>query len=338
MKIYILLLNVNSIGGIERVAKNLHSTLSLYKAGVDVEIFDIPKLKIKYGSCSELLLCYRFMRDKSQEDIVLSLYDRLSINLLLAKIFNFMVGPKVVACQHADFYANKIHTRILRSFFYKKVNHIVCITSADKKLYIESGMKNISTIPNPIIYYPSTVEPFSSRANNVVAAGRLNKVKSFERFIDLAKMMSNSKGITFSLYGDGEERERLIRYASTLELDSQKILCGVSSRLDDVFGMSKFLIVTSKRESFSMVILESMASGCIPISFDCPTGPRELIDHGVNGFLVPPGDVSGIKKIIDMLLDKIDLAERISRNARIKASLYKRENVLAMWRNVLNEL
>ncbi|MFM5038900.1 glycosyltransferase [Aeromonas veronii] len=333
MKIYIILLNANSIGGIEKVAKNLFSILNEFS----VEVIDLIELKKRYGNYSELKLCCKFLNDMDENDIILSLYDRLSIMLLFASII-YISKVKIIACQHADFYANKIHTRMLRRFLYKKANHVIALTKADRDLYIESGLHNVSVIPNPITNYPDSVPSHSSRENNVIAAGRLNKIKAFENVIDLAVIMSEIESVNISIYGDGEEMESLAAYTKKLGLEPDKILHGSTTFLDDIFVSSKFLVVTSQRESFSMVILEAMASGCIPISFDCPTGPRELIENGNNGFLVPMGDVFGIKRIIEMLLNDPNLAEVISMRARAKAAHYRKSNILRMWGNVINEL
>lgn len=287
MKIYIFLLNKNTIGGIEKVAKNLSAIFSGCNEFVDVEVIDLADLKISYGDYSEFQLCFKFVKDMAECDIMLSLYDRLSIQLSFAKII-LNRNVKLVACQHADFYANRIHTRILRRLFYRAINRIVALTSADRDLYVNSGFNNVSIIPNPIAFYPESISSFSSRANNIIAAGRLSKIKAFNNVIDLAAIMSDIESANFSLYGDGEEREGLSLYAKRMGV-GDKILRGSTTKLDAIFMSSKFLVVTSQRESFSMVILEAMAAGCIPISFNCPTGPKEIIDDGINGFLVPMG-------------------------------------------------
>ena len=336
MKIYIFLINKSSIGGIEKVANNLSIILSEYSDSVDVEVIDIADLKVLYGDHSEFLLCVKFIKDIVESDLILSLYDRLSIQLSFAKIY-LKTNIKLVACQHADFYANRIHTRILRRIFYCATNQIVALTSADYDLYVKSRFKNVAIIPNPISFYPKTIPLFSSRANSVVAAGRLSKVKAFNNVINLAVIMSDIESVGFSIYGDGEEREALSLYANSMGV-CDNILRGSTSKLDDIFLVSKFLVVTSLRESFSMVILEAMAAGCIPISFDCPTGPREIIDDGVNGFLVPMGDIFKIKNTVEMLMNNPVLAEEISFNARLKASLYTKDNILSMWRRIIDEL
>ena len=87
-----------------------------------------------------------------------------------------------------------------------------------------------------------------------------------------------------------------------------------------------------------MVILEAMASGCIPISYDCPTGPRELIVSGENGYLVEGGDLLSIRHIIINLLGNAVLAESIQANARATAIKYKSDIVRNKWKVLLNEL
>ena len=60
------------------------------------------------------------------------------------------------------------------------------------------------------------------------------------------------------------------------------------------FDKASFSLLTSSNEAFGLVLVESMGHGCIPISYDMPYGPAEIITHGVDGFLVPEDDISGL--------------------------------------------
>lgn len=338
MRVYIFLLNSKSIGGIETVAKNLLSIFQSNSNFGNVEIVDLLMLKEQIGCISkfDLEACYRLLQQAKDGDVILSLYDRLTIQLLFVNLF-FRKKIRIIGCQHADYYANRFHTRLLRRFLYRNADRIVALTSTDAHEYKSVGLDNVVVIPNPLFFYPEDVPSFLERHNTVIAAGRLNKVKGFHYIFELASRMRN-KSISFNIYGDGEEVEALKSHALKLGLSPQNILMGSTSQLDLFLSTAKFLVVTSYRESFSMVILEAMAAGCIPISFDCPTGPRELIDDGVNGFLVPLGDVIKIESIIEFLLDNPAVAECIASNARKKAEAFTGSNILSMWRVIINEL
>jgi len=336
MKVYIFLLDKTSLGGIEKVAYNLRNTLK-YSPYIDTSIVDINFLRTEFQPAkSEIYLCHKFCKTLNDEDVVISMYDRLSIQLSFSKFIN-RKNFKLIASQHADYFANRLHTRFLRRLMYRYVDRITALTVFDTNLY-KKWHKNVCYIPNPILFYPDTVPSYSKRDNNVIAAGRLNKIKRFKDFIDLAGIMKNFSQLSFNLFGDGEEKSSLSLYAKSIGLKPDSILKGKTTELDNKLLLSKFLVVTSERESFSMVILEAMASGCIPISYDCPTGPRELIVSGENGYLVEGGDLLSIRHIIINLLGNAVLAESIQANARATAIKYKSDIVRNKWKVLLNEL
>lgn len=336
MNVYIFLLDKASLGGIEKVAYNLRDTLKSFPY-LNVSIVDVNFLSAKFKLAkSELYLCHKFCKSLNAEDVVISMYDRLSIQLSFFKFIN-RKSFKLIASQHADYFANRLHTRFLRRLMYRYVDSITALTVFDTNLY-KKWHNNVYYIPNPILFYPDAVPSYSQRNSKVIAAGRLNKVKRFEDFIDLAKTMKDFSQVSFNIFGDGEERSSLSMYAKNIGLEPDSILKGKTTELDSELLLSRFLVVTSERESFSMVILEAMASGCIPISYDCPTGPRELIVSGENGYLVADGDLLSIRNIIINLSDDMALAESIQANARSTAIKYKSDIVGKKWRVLLNEL
>jgi len=336
MTIYIFLLDKSSLGGIEKVAYNLRDTLDFF-SHINASIVDINSLRAEYKSFkSEVYLCHKFCQSLGAEDVVISMFDRLSIQLSFFKLVN-RNSFKLIASQHADYFANRLHTRFLRRLMYRYVDSITALTVFDTSLY-KKWHDNVLYIPNSISFYPETVPSYSQRNGKIIAAGRLNKVKRFKDFINLARMMKDYNQLSFNIFGDGEERASLFLYAKTIGLEPDLILKGKTTELDKKLLLSKFLVVTSERESFSMVILEAMASGCIPISYDCPTGPRELIVSGENGYLVEDGDLCSIRNIIISLLDDTVLAESIQNNARSTAIKYKSDMVRKKWMVLLNEL
>ena len=340
MRIYILVLDHSTLGGIEKVAGNLKCMFSDGMSFSSVEIVDISVLNNKYGnnltSKSQFSLLSQFICDLADGDIVLSLYDRISIQLAVLRK-RYKGTFKLVACQHADYFANRLYTRILRLVTYKFVDYVVALTDTDKSLYEKDGFR-VKKIPNPIRFYPEKVQPFELRNNTVIAAGRLNKVKRFDHFVNVVASCKDIPNYKFEIWGDGEERQNLERYITSLDLNSMCELMGVSNDFDAILGTTKFIVVTSLRESFSMVILEAMASGCIPISYDCPTGPRELIKDRSNGYLVPDGDYMKIGEIICHLISNPDEAKFLAENARAFSLQYSFKHIKSQWQDIIDEL
>ncbi|EHH2567858.1 glycosyltransferase [Vibrio parahaemolyticus] len=334
MTVYITLLDYKTLGGIERVAKNLHQALMSTKIN-DISIIDLDTLRALFGEeKSEFTLLLKFSKTLGENDIVISMYDRLSIEFSVCKALGHKF--KLVAAQHADYFANRIHTRILRRLTYSYVDSIVALTKFDSDLY-KKWHKNVVVIPNPILSFPETVPSFMDRKELVISAGRLNKIKQFDHFIRLADSMRDFCELEFHLYGSGEEKANLTELIESFGMSPKIILKGATNELEKIMLSSKFIVVTSLRESFSMVVLEAMAAGCIPISYNCPTGPRELISDGVNGYLVEPDNLEEIKRLISLLLENDDIYNKIQSHARVTAKRYQARNINKMWEKLLNE-
>jgi poly(glycerol-phosphate) alpha-glucosyltransferase len=135
---------------------------------------------------------------------------------------------------------------------------------------------------------------------------------------------------TLDVWGEGPNEERLQK---TIEKIGARVqLRGYSNHAAQEFDTASFSVLTSNNEAFGLVVIESMAHGCIPISYDMPYGPGEIITHGVDGFLVQPDDISGIATEIRRIA-----RARKSELAPIREAAYRRalefndEHVTERW-------
>jgi poly(glycerol-phosphate) alpha-glucosyltransferase len=98
--------------------------------------------------------------------------------------------------------------------------------------------------------------------------------------------------VTLDVWGDGPRAEKLQEFID--RSGAAVRLRGHSPTAPDEFKTASFSLLTSTSEAFGNVILESMAAGCIPISYATPYGPADIITHGVDGFLVPLNDIDAL--------------------------------------------
>jgi poly(glycerol-phosphate) alpha-glucosyltransferase len=143
--------------------------------------------------------------------------------------------------------------------------------------------------------------------------------------------------VTLDVWGEGPERKKLLL---AIRLRSAAVrLRGYSASAPAEFDKASFSLVTSDNEAFALVIGESMSRGCIPISYDMPYGPGEIITHGVDGFLVAPGDVSGLAAQIREIASSTpaELAP-IRRAAHRRAIEYSDEHVTERWGSFMNAI
>lgn len=342
MKIYVLVLNACDLGGIERSSFTLVNTLK--NSGYDAEIVSLhenaeihidanEQYRLLPGK-NEVHKLWDFLKKLPPDTVLISAYDRISFYLSLLRKFTkkrFML----IAHQHADYYAHKPRVRFLRKYSYRLgCDAIVCLTKKDNEYY-SKWFSKVYTIPNilDVNFATDAVnETIAIRPVDFVAAGRLHQIKRFTHFLKLHDYIKNYRGVTSKLFGHGEEYEHLLSSSPS----AAEVLSGKSSDIFRDFQKSKFLIVTSERESFSMVIIEAMAAGCVVVSYDCPTGPAELIDNGVNGFLIENGDLQALKEKCLTLLDDHQLCDYISKNAVASSKKFYPDAVVNSWKKVFS--
>jgi poly(glycerol-phosphate) alpha-glucosyltransferase len=135
--------------------------------------------------------------------------------------------------------------------------------------------------------------------------------------------------VRLDVYGDGELREPLERLAAA-KPDVVRLL-GHRADARSELARASFLLATGSSEGLPLVIVEAMAAGCIPIAYDVPYGPSDMID-GTNGILVPPGDVDALEAAIRGLLAEspAEIARR-RRHAIQTAEQFTDEAITARW-------
>ena len=118
------------------------------------------------------------------------------------------------------------------------------------------------------------------------------------------------------IYGSGSEKEKLILLANELDIDKNVSFMG--ARTDAIIQASSAscYVMSSAFEGMPNALLEAMAVGLPCVSTDCPNGPAELIEDGVNGILVPVGDDEKLAEAILKMLDDKDFAELCGNRAR----------------------
>lgn len=145
--------------------------------------------------------------------------------------------------------------------------------------------------------------------------------------------------LSLDVYGEGPESETLAELIDGLDSPASIQLKGHDQKAKQVYLDASFSLVTSVFEGQGLVILESMSAGCIPIVYDVDYGPAEIITHGVDGFLVPSGDVDALAQTI-LKVARMSPQEltTMRRAARKRAKEFFEPNIVREWGRVLGEL
>lgn len=146
----------------------------------------------------------------------------------------------------------------------------------------------------------------------------------------IATVRAAHPDVTLDVYGDGPERAHVA--AVITELDAPVQLRGHVPNARDLLPSASFLLLTSTAEGLPLVLVEAMAVGCIPIAYDIPYGPADVIRDGENGFLVPAGDPAGVAAAIERLFALSPRqVEKMRRNAIRFAQRYSDAEIVRLW-------
>ena len=190
-------------------------------------------------------------------------------------------------------------------------------------------------IPNACTF---TCETRSELLNNrAIAVGNLFHVKGFSRLIDVWSIVyQRYPEWSLSIYGDGYLREELQQKINGLSLTEVVKLEGKVKNIRDAYMQSSFSLISSYEESFSLTLLEAQTCGLPVIAFDCPWGPSELITHGVDGFLIPEGDIQAFADKVCELIENKELRNEMGHNAFRHSKLFSEEEVMSRWVKLLD--
>ena len=171
-------------------------------------------------------------------------------------------------------------------------------------------------------------------ADRPVGAGIvLAALTSRKRVAHAIRAIASAPGATLDIYGDGEERAALEALAGdTVKFHGHDR--GARAKLAE----ASFLLLTSSSEGFPLVLVEAMAAGCLPIAYDVPYGPADIIRDGRNGFLVAPGDEAGLSAAIRRLQSMSPRAvAKMRRDAQRTASDYSDLAVTKLWATAMRD-
>jgi glycosyltransferase involved in cell wall biosynthesis len=200
----------------------------------------------------------------------------------------------------------------LRMAFIKRLyplaDVVVSISRVMKSQMIEAGLSSdrVTVIHNPLP--PElTDDPLPSRARVkppiIVGIGRLAPQKDFATLIRAFDVLRRERECTLVILGEGPERPELEALVSALGLDDQIKMPGFTNPPWEVLGEASVLAMSSRWEGWPGVLVEAFALGVPVVSTDCPTGPREILDDGKYGHLVPVGNVVQLARAIGETLD-----------------------------------
>ena len=186
---------------------------------------------------------------------------------------------------------------------------------------------------SPIAFTPAVP---SSRCR-FVAVGRLDPQKGFDRLIEAFAALPPDLPAELAIFGTGPLQEALQQQIQSLGATSRIRLAGQAASPAVWLGAGDVLVLSSRYEGFSNVLAEAATSGLPAVAFDCPFGVRDIIEDGVNGLVVPNGDLPALKGAMERLARDAALRERLSQSSQAVKARLDPARILAQWDALIAE-
>ena len=228
--------------------------------------------------------------------------------------------------------------RLLRLLTYPLASCVVALTPAAlATLGLAQGRRG-RVVANPVLPAPpGALAPVDPPV--IVAMGRLVAQKGYDLLLaSFTSVARRHAGWNLEIWGDGPDRAALEERRDALGLAGRVTFPGKTQAPYDVLRRASFFVLSSRREGFPTVLGEAMAAGVPAVSFDCPSGPRELIRDGVDGLLIPPEDVAALAAGMERLIDDPGLRTSLAARAPEVVDRFSLATVLDRWDDIFTEV
>lgn len=237
----------------------------------------------------------------------------------------------------------EVFRRFLNDRWFESADAVVLQCEEQKKHPETEKWKYVTVIGNPVSEKIMQVGMHvdNGLCRNLVMAGRLEKQKNYPMAFRAVKLLQKSgTDVRLHIYGTGQEKDRLKALAARYGLEDRIIFHGWASDMLPKYKKYDLFLMTSHYEGMPNALIEAMGAGMLCISTDCPTGPSDLIQNGVNGYLVKAGDAESLARLIRKAVS-MKPSERAAVGARARESViteYACGKIIDKWEALFQEL
>jgi glycosyltransferase involved in cell wall biosynthesis len=233
-------------------------------------------------------------------------------------------------------------TRALMGLTYPWADAVVAVSDGvaqDLGKHVALAADRVLTIYNPVVddrlrhlrdLRPEHPWLASADVPVVLAAGRLIAQKDFATLLEAFARLRSERPARLVILGDGELRDPLLAHAQRLGIGDDVSLPGFASNPFAAMRAAGVFVLSSRFEGLPGALIQAMACGTPVISTDCPSGPREVLEGGRWGPLVPVGDAAALAAAMATVLDRRSCAD-----VRARAEDFSEARAVARYAKVL---
>lgn len=235
----------------------------------------------------------------------------------------------------------------LRAVSYKKLDAVISLTELSAEwLRRHTSAQYVAVIGNPILWPLPMAQPvrncgewIHSKRHALLAAGRLVKEKGFDLLLQaFFRIAPDLPDWDLLIVGEGPQRVGLESQVQKLGLSDRVKMPGQVGNMSDWYDAADIFVMSSRFEGFPNAMGEAMSYGLPAVSFDCPTGPSDIIRNEVDGLLVPHMEVNALAKALARLMRDENLRARMSCRAVEVRERFAVERIAGRWEKLFGEL
>lgn len=269
-------------------------------------------------------------------DVVISFLTKINVVALIASLG--MRHPVIISERNNPRMQTSNATwGMLLSRLQWRASGIVMQTRSSLEVLSDKARARAVVINNPV---ERLAKPLPKDGPPVLTAvGRLTPQKGFDLLIDaFAKVAPLHPDWTLRIWGDGEIRRQMELQVESLGLTERIQLPGISKNVGEWIDDTDAFVFSSRYEGFGNALAEAAGAGLAVVSFDCPYGPSDIIEHGRNGLLVPPENVAALSAALDRLMGDKNLRDQLGAAAREDIQRFAPDKIIAQWDALLAQV
>lgn len=339
-------------GGAERILTYLANSFAKMGFHIWIMVFDnhisdydldehIPIVVIdtsSYKSClyvKRLYLVHKELK-RINPDVVIGFTVSIAAIMKMAAAF---LPCKIIGSERANPRMHSFKNKLIGKGLLPFCDGFIFQTEGARKTYPARLQKKSVVIPNPAPDVKNTWNGWNENHIKICSAGRLHEDKDFKTIIKAFHQFTMVyKNSSLTILGTGPQQRELAAFAQELNILDKINFPGFQSHVIDLLPEYTMFLFSSKAEGMPNVLLEALSTGIPCIATDCDFGPRELIQNGRNGWLVPVGDWKSMFDSMCWFMEHKKETLMISQNALKINSQYNKKNICQQYLKYIHSI